>query len=122
MKDIDSTKEFAVLKFITAAMDPREAYAVLIGVQENLRKKDESVFEHHYQLFGKYPWLCQWARTEVLEKRIHFKNIDPDRRSVVDFYIKDFHWPAFNIADSAISVGMAIFLFHLIFKKMPLEN
>jgi len=39
----------------------------------------------------------------------------------LDFYIKDLHWPAFNIADSAISVGMAIFLFHLVFKKMPLE-
>jgi signal peptidase II len=40
----------------------------------------------------------------------------------LDFYIKDLHWPAFNIADSAISVGMAIFLFHLVFKKIPLEN
>jgi len=40
----------------------------------------------------------------------------------LDFYIKGLHWPAFNIADSAISVGMAIFLFHLVFKKMPLEN
>jgi len=40
----------------------------------------------------------------------------------LDFSIKDLHWPAFNIADSAISIGMAIFLFHLIFKKMPLEN
>lgn len=40
----------------------------------------------------------------------------------LDFYIKGMHWPAFNIADSAISVGMAIFLFHLVFKKMPLEN
>lgn len=40
----------------------------------------------------------------------------------LDFYIEGLHWPAFNIADSAISVGMAIFLFHLVFKKMPLEN
>ncbi|MBW1893771.1 MAG: signal peptidase II [Deltaproteobacteria bacterium] len=40
----------------------------------------------------------------------------------LDFYIKDLHWPAFNIADSAISIGMAIFLFHLILKKMPLES
>ncbi len=37
----------------------------------------------------------------------------------LDFYIKDLHWPAFNIADSAISVGVAIFLFHLVFKKLP---
>jgi len=37
----------------------------------------------------------------------------------LDFYIGDFHWPAFNVADSAISVGIVIFLFHLLFKKMP---
>ena len=37
----------------------------------------------------------------------------------LDFYLDDFHWPAFNIADSAVSVGIVIFLFHLLFKKMP---
>ncbi len=37
----------------------------------------------------------------------------------LDFYIGNYHWPAFNVADSAISVGIAIFLFHLLFKKMP---
>lgn len=37
----------------------------------------------------------------------------------LDFYIGNYHWPAFNIADSAISVGVAIFLFHLVFNKMP---
>lgn len=37
----------------------------------------------------------------------------------LDFYIGNFHWPAFNVADSAISVGIVIFLFHLLFKKMP---
>jgi len=41
---------------------------------------------------------------------------------VVDFldvYVKSLHWPAFNIADSAITVGILIFIFHLLFKKMP---
>ena len=37
----------------------------------------------------------------------------------LDFYIGSYHWPAFNVADSAISVGVAILLFHLVFKKMP---
>lgn len=37
----------------------------------------------------------------------------------LDFYLDDLHWPAFNIADSAVSVGIVIFLFHLLFKKMP---
>jgi signal peptidase II len=37
----------------------------------------------------------------------------------LDIYIGSYHWPAFNIADSAISIGLAIFLYHLLFKKMP---
>ena len=37
----------------------------------------------------------------------------------LDFYIDNLHWPAFNIADSAITVGIFIFVFHLLFKKMP---
>jgi len=37
----------------------------------------------------------------------------------LDFYIGNLHWPAFNVADSAITVGIAIFLFHLLLKKRP---
>lgn len=37
----------------------------------------------------------------------------------LDFYIKNLHWPAFNVADSAISAGILIFIFHLLFKKLP---
>lgn len=27
----------------------------------------------------------------------------------LDFYVKGYHWPAFNVADSAISIGVAVF-------------
>ncbi len=37
----------------------------------------------------------------------------------LDFHIRGMHWPAFNVADSAISIGMGIFIFHILFKKMP---
>lgn len=37
----------------------------------------------------------------------------------LDFYIGNYHWPAFNVADSAITVGIFIFIYHLLFKKMP---
>jgi signal peptidase II len=40
----------------------------------------------------------------------------------LDFYIGSHHWPAFNIADSAITVGIFIFIYHLVFKKMPEES
>ena len=41
---------------------------------------------------------------------------------VVDFldvYIGTLYWPTFNIADSAVSIGMVIFAYHLFFKKLP---
>jgi len=37
----------------------------------------------------------------------------------IDFYLGKRHWPAFNIADSAITIGMLIFAFYLISKKYP---
>ena len=39
----------------------------------------------------------------------------------LDVYVNGHHWPAFNAADSAISVGIGIFVFHLLFGKMPEE-
>ena len=41
---------------------------------------------------------------------------------VVDFldvYIGAYHWPAFNVADSAITIGITIFILHLVSGKMP---
>lgn len=37
----------------------------------------------------------------------------------LDFYIGTAHWPAFNVADAAISIGMAVLIYHVVFKKMP---
>ncbi len=37
----------------------------------------------------------------------------------LDFYIGSAHWPAFNIADSAISIGMGILIYHILFNKVP---
>jgi len=37
----------------------------------------------------------------------------------LDFHYGSYHWPAFNVADSAITVGMIIFVYHLVFKKIP---
>jgi signal peptidase II len=49
--------------------------------------------------------------------------IDRIRLGVVidflDFYVGNLHWPAFNVADSSITIGMVIFIYHLLFNKMP---
>lgn len=37
----------------------------------------------------------------------------------LDFHIGSAHWPAFNVADSAISIGMVILVYHVVCKKMP---
>ena len=35
----------------------------------------------------------------------------------LDFYFHQYHWPAFNVADSAITTGVFLFLFSQIFAK-----
>lgn len=35
------------------------------------------------------------------------------------FYIGKYQWPAFNVADSAITVGIGIFILHLVLNKLP---
>ncbi|MFP4194272.1 MAG: signal peptidase II [Desulfosalsimonas sp.] len=47
--------------------------------------------------------------------RLRFGNVV----DFIDVYVGDYHWPAFNIADSAISVGVIIFAGYVIFKKTP---
>lgn len=37
----------------------------------------------------------------------------------LDFYIGTWHWPAFNVADSAITTGIVIFLLHVVLGRMP---
>jgi signal peptidase II len=40
-------------------------------------------------------------------------------RDFIDFHAGGYHWPAFNVADSALTIGLAILLFGSIFHKKP---
>src|SRR5215217_7082240 len=35
----------------------------------------------------------------------------------LDVYVENYHWPAFNVADSAITVGVVFLIFHFAFEK-----
>jgi signal peptidase II len=37
----------------------------------------------------------------------------------LDLFVGRYHWPAFNVADSAITIGMTIFIVHVVLGKMP---
>jgi signal peptidase II len=40
----------------------------------------------------------------------------------LDFYWGQYHWPAFNVADSAISVGVSILMFRVLFAKQGQQS
>lgn len=40
----------------------------------------------------------------------------------LDFYVSNYHWPAFNIADSAIVIGALLLVTEILFAKSPEEQ
>ncbi len=48
----------------------------------------------------------------LIDRALHGEVID-----FLDFYWSTYHWPAFNLADSFITVGVAITIFHLMRAK-----
>jgi len=48
----------------------------------------------------------------VIDRLIYGHVID-----FLDFYVNNWHWPAFNLADSAITLGVVLFLWDSVFSK-----
>ena len=40
----------------------------------------------------------------------------------LDFYVNGYHWPAFNVADAAISVGVFFLILHFALEKKEEEG
>src|SRR5438874_8000504 len=40
----------------------------------------------------------------------------------LDFYIGQYQWPAFNVADSAIVIGAGLLVFEILFTKSPAQE
>ena len=64
-----------------------------------------------YNTFG----LCLilgGAVGNLIDRVLHGQVVD-----FVDFFIGSYHWPAFNVADSALTVGIVIILVTSVFRK-----
>ena len=61
-----------------------------------------------------FAFIFGGAAGNLIDRVWHGKVID-----FVDLYIGRYHWPAFNVADAAISIGMVIFAYYLLVKKIP---
>ena len=56
------------------------------------------------------------ALSNIVDRLLHSYVTD-----FFDFYIRTFHWPTFNIADSAITIGLTLLIIYNIFSKVNLN-
>jgi len=78
-----------------------------------------------FYLYGKIPLGYQWLSAGLalimggaignLIDRIRFGEVV----DFLDLYAGAYHWPAFNVADSAVTVGIVILLIHMVLGKLP---
>lgn len=68
----------------------------------------------HWPLTAGFAMIFGGALGNLIDRIRHGNVVD-----FIDLYIGPYHWPAFNIADSAISIGMVIFAYYLVVKKIP---
>ena len=54
------------------------------------------------------------ALGNVIDRGLHGAVVD-----FLDFYINAYHWPAFNVADSCISIGAVILIIDSLFSPKP---
>lgn len=67
-------------------------------------------------LVAGYGFFFGGALGNLVDRVRHGEVID-----FLDFYLGSFHWPAFNVADSALCVGAGLFVLQLILEKRKSE-
>tara|TARA_B100000003_G_C10901424_1_gene359438 strand:+ start:423 stop:893 length:471 start_codon:yes stop_codon:yes gene_type:complete len=74
--------------------------------------------ERHGDLLVKYglAFILSGAIGNLIDRLIYGKVID-----FLDFMIAGHHWYIFNIADSSVTIGMALFIYHSILYKDSVE-
>jgi signal peptidase II len=68
----------------------------------------------HWPLTVGFSLIFSGAAGNLIDRVLYGQVVD-----FIDIYIGSYHWPAFNVADSAISIGMVIFAYYLVVKKIP---
>jgi signal peptidase II len=83
------------------------AIVVFAGIIYFLRALCEGWTERYFALF----MVLSGIVGNSIDRVWHGQVVD-----FLDFYIKDYHWPSFNVADSAITVGVTIFIISSLFR------
>ena len=68
--------------------------------------------EQETGLIAALAFILGGAIGNLIDRVLHGEVID-----FLDFYYSNYHWPAFNLADSFITIGVTITLFYLIGAK-----
>ena len=77
------------------------------------------VKEHEKMLKFSFALLLSGAIGNLIDRVSYGEVVD-----FLDFHVSSYHWPAFNVADSAISVGIGLMALELLIKeqKKPIKN
>ena len=90
-----------------------------------MKKKVCIVYTHHK--LGDLIWQLPYIKSIsdhhnekvdlIVREKTQAQKILKDLNHINNIYYNNFHWPAFNFADSFITVGAVIFFYYVLIKK-----